>query len=414
MKDPYKRRYLYLMLAIFGAISLSIVVFFVLYRFRGIGDVVHKLTDILAPFIYGGVVAYLLRPMCNHYERGLRRLLPGKSKRLANSLAVGLSLITGLLIVYALIIMVAPQLYQSVLTLWNSLPGKISDLLVWARATFAENEELINLLNRLNLLYSDLESWSQNTLIPYLSSIMGIVSGLSSSVYRVFMFLYNLLIGLIVACYLLASRKKFARQSVLIIRSVLQPRWADLVLNEVAFVDRMFGGFIDGKLLDSAIIGVLCYFGCLIFRFPNALLVSAIVGITNIIPFFGPFIGGIPATLLIMIESPIKGLWFAVFVLALQQLDGNVIGPKILGNRTGLSSFWVLFAIVLCGGLWGLPGMLICVPAFAVFYNTVKKLVRRGLYRKGQIEIWEKYKADYPDEPSPGGPGPADFGKNEK
>ena len=414
MKDPYKRRYLYLMLAIFGAISLSIVVFFVLYRFRGIGDVVHKLTDILAPFIYGGVVAYLLRPMCNHYERGLRRLLPRKIKGLANSLAVGLSLITGLLIVYALIIMVGPQLYQSVMTLWNSLPGKISDLLVWARATFAENEELINLLNRLNLLYSDLESWSQNTLIPYLSSIMGIVSGLSSSVYRVFMFLYNLLIGLIVACYLLASRKKFARQSVLIIRSVLQPRWADLVLNEVAFVDRMFGGFIDGKLLDSAIIGVLCYFGCLIFRFPNALLVSAIVGITNIIPFFGPFIGGIPATLLIMIESPIKGLWFAVFVLALQQLDGNVIGPKILGNRTGLSSFWVLFAIVLCGGLWGLPGMLICVPAFAVFYNTVKKLVRRGLYRKGQIEIWEKYKADYPDEPSPGGPGPADFGKNEK
>lgn len=414
MKDPYKRRYLYLMLAIFGAISLSIVVFFVLYRFRGIGDVVHKLTDILAPFIYGGVVAYLLRPMCNHYERGLRRLLPRKIKGLANSLAVGLSLITGLLIVYALIIMVGPQLYQSVMTLWNSLPGKISDLLVWARATFAENEELINLLNRLNLLYSDLESWSQNTLIPYLSSIMGIVSGLSSSVYRVFMFLYNLLIGLIVACYLLASRKKFARQSVLIIRSVLQPRWADLVLNEVAFVDRMFGGFIDGKLLDSAIIGVLCYFGCLILRFPNALLVSAIVGITNIIPFFGPFIGGIPATLLIMIESPIKGLWFAVFVLALQQLDGNVIGPKILGNRTGLSSFWVLFAIVLCGGLWGLPGMLICVPAFAVFYNTVKKLVRRGLYRKGQIEIWEKYKADYPDEPSPGSPGPADFGKNKK
>ena len=414
MKDPYKRRYLYLMLAIFGAISLSIVVFFVLYRFQGIGDVVHKLTDILAPFIYGGVVAYLLRPMCNHYERGLCHLLPRKIKGLANSLAVGLSLITGLLIVYALIIMVGPQLYQSVMTLWNSLPGKISDLLVWARATFAENEELINLLNRLNLLYSDLESWSQNTLIPYLSNIMGIVSGLSSSVYRVFMFLYNLLIGLIVACYLLASRKKLARQSVLIIRSVLQPRWADLVLNEVAFVDRMFGGFIDGKLLDSAIIGVLCYFGCLIFRFPNALLVSAIVGITNIIPFFGPFIGGIPATLLIMIESPIKGLWFAVFVLALQQLDGNVIGPKILGNRTGLSSFWVLFAIVLCGGLWGLPGMLICVPAFAVFYNTVKKLVRRGLYRKGQIEIWEKYKADYPDEPSPGGPGPADFGKNEK
>lgn len=398
MKDPYKRRYLYLALSIFGAISLSIVVFFALYRFRGIGDTLHRLADILAPFTYGGVVAYLLRPMCNHYERWLRKLLPRKVKRVANSLAVALSLITGLLIVYALIIMMAPQLYQSIMSLWKSLPKKVNDLLIWGRLTFGENELLTTLFNRLYILYSDLESWSQNTLIPYLSNIMGLVSGLSSSVYRVLMFVYNMLIGLIVACYLLASRKKFARQSVLIIRSILQPRWADLLLSEIAFVDRMFGGFIDGKLVDSAIIGVLCYIGCLIFGFPNALLVSAIVGITNIIPFFGPFIGAVPSTLLIMIEDPIKGLWFIVFVLALQQLDGNIIGPKILGNRTGLSSFWVLFAIVLCGGLWGLPGMLICVPAFAVFYDTVKKLVRRGLYRKGQNEIWDQYKADYPDD----------------
>ena len=131
------------------------------------------------------------------------------------------------------------------------------------------------------------------------------------------------------------------------------------------------------------------------------MLVAVIIGVTNVIPFFGPFIGGIPATLLIMIEDPIKGLWFALFVLALQQLDGNVIGPAILGDRTGLSSFWVLFAIILCGGLWGIAGMIICVPMFAVIYDTVKKLVRRGLHKKGQIEIWEHYKADYPDEVSP-------------
>ena len=242
MKDPYKRRYLYLMRSIFGAISLSIVVFFALYRFRGIGDTLHRLADILAPFIYGGVVAYLLRPMCNHYERWLRKLLPRKVNRLANSLAVALSLITGLLIVYALIIMMAPQLYQSIMSLWNSLPKKVNDLLIWGRLTFGENELLTTLFNRLYILYSDLESWSQNTLIPYLSNIMGLVSGLSSSVYRVLMFVYNMLIGLIVACYLLASRKKFARQSVLIIRSILQPRWADLLLSEIAFVDRMFGG----------------------------------------------------------------------------------------------------------------------------------------------------------------------------
>ena len=396
MKNSDNKRYVYLMLSFFGAISLSIVVFFVVYRFRGIGDWVRTLTQILAPFIYGGVVAYLLRPMCNHYEAFFQKILPTKGKKLSPTLAVGLSMITGLLIVYALIIMIAPQLYHSVMGLWNSLPDKVGQFLEWARANFGEEEELLLLFNRVyNALYAEVETWGKNTLMPYLTNV---VSGLGSSVYKVLLFVYNLLIGLIVACYLLASRKKFARQGVLMVRSVLSPRWADLVLGEAAFADRMFGGFIDGKLLDSAIIGLLCYLGCMLFRFPNALLVSAIVGITNVIPFFGPFIGAVPSTLLIMIENPIKGLWFILFVLALQQLDGNVIGPKILGNRTGLSSFWVLFAIVLCGGLWGVVGMVICVPMFAVLYDIVKRLVRRGLGRKGQSHLWEQYKEEYPDD----------------
>lgn len=399
MKDPYKRRYFYLMMSIFGAISLSILVFFLLYRFQGVGDVFNKLKDILAPFIYGGVVAYLLRPMCNFYESVLVKWLPRKMEKAAKASAIGLSLLTGILAVYAVIIMIAPELYNSILSLWTTLPTKVNDFLDWAGATFGENENVAELLQAFDtsapVIYQSLESWVSETITPYISSI---VSGVSSSVTKVLRFLYDLLIGLIVACYLLASRKRFARQSVLIVRSLMKPRWADMFLNEIAFVDRMFGGFIDGKILDSAIIGVLCYLGCTIFKFPNPLLISAIVGITNVIPFFGPFIGGIPATLLIMIEDPIKGLWFAVFVLALQQLDGNVIGPAILGDRTGLSSFWVLFAIILCGGLWGIVGMVICVPMFAVIYDTVKKLVRRGLYRKGQVEIWQHYKADYPDE----------------
>ncbi len=399
MKDPYKRRYLYLMLCIFGAISLSIVVFFLMYRFRGIGDVLKKLSQTLAPFIYGGVVAYLLRPMCNFYEKSLDQLLPGKTRKMAPSLAVGLSLASGILIVYALIIMIAPQLYESVLSLWRSLPDKVNQFLVWARNTFGEDEELLHLFNTsYNTLYAELESWAQTTLVPYVSNI---VSGVGSSVYKILMFLYNLLIGLIVACYLLISRKKFARQSVLIVRSVLKPRWAEMFLEEVSFVDRMFGGFIDGKLLDSAIIGLLCYVGCLIFKFPNALLIAAFVGITNVIPYFGPFLGAIPSVFLILIEDPVKAIWFAIFILALQQLDGNVIGPAILGERTGLSSFWVLFAIILFGEMWGIVGMVICVPLFAVIYDTVKKLVRKGLANKQQLYLWEKYKADYPDEPIP-------------
>ena len=399
MKDPYKRRYFYLMMSIFFAISLSIIVFFAVYRFQGIGDGFRKLSDILAPFIYGGVVAYLLRPMCNFYDRTLCDLLPRKMKRAANPIAVTLSMVSGILIVYALIIMIAPQLYESIQSLWHTIPQKVNDFIAWARSTFAEEAWIVELLHYFDTstsaIYQELDAWASGTLSPYISSI---VSGVGSSVYKVLMFVYNLLIGLIVACYLLASRKKFARQSVMVVKSVLKPKWAEMFLNEVAFVDRMFGGFIDGKIVDSAIIGVLCYLGCMIFKFPNALLVSAIVGITNIIPFFGPFIGAIPSTLLIMIEDPIKGLWFILFVLALQQLDGNVIGPKILGDRTGLSSFWVLFTIVLFGGLWGFAGMIVGVPLFAVIYDLVKKLVRRGLAKREQNEVWDKYKADYPDE----------------
>ena len=396
MVNPKMKRYLYMMLAGFGAIGLSLLLFMLMDRAQTVGTAMKKVSDILAPFVYGGVVAYLLRPLCNHYERFFQNYLPKRMKKASNVLAVGLSLITGILIVYALIIMIAPQLYDSIRTLWNTLPDKVEQFLNWAIATFGENEEMLTFFDTsFDRVYAELEIWIQSTVMPYVTNI---VSEVGSSVWKVLMFLYNLLIGIIVAVYLLASRKKFARQSVLLVRSALKPKWADMVLEEVAFIDRMFGGFIDGKIVDSAIIGVLCYIGCLIFKFPNPLLIAAIVGITNVIPFFGPFIGAIPSTLLILIESPIKAVWFVVFVFVLQQLDGNVIGPAILGDRTGVSSFWVLFSIILFGGLWGIVGMIIAVPLFAVIYNTVKRLVQRGLFRHEQIEIWEQYKADYPDE----------------
>lgn len=396
MVDPKKRRYLYITLSVFAGVGLSLVLFFVLYRMQGIGVALKKLSDILAPFVYGGVVAYLLRPLCNTYESFFAEVLPRRVKKIANALAVGLSLVTGLLVVYTLIIMIAPQLYASIVSLWNSMPDKVNQFLAWATATFGEDDELLQYFNtNYQRLYLELENWAQNTLVPHITSIVGEVG---SSVLKVLNFLYDLLIGLIVAVYLLGSRKKFARQSILLVRSALKPKWAEMVLEEVAFVDRMFGGFIDGKILDSAIIGVLCYIGCLIFKFPNPLLIAAIVGITNIIPFFGPFIGAIPSTFLILIEDPMKALWFVLFVVVLQQLDGNIIGPTILGDRTGLSSFWVLFTIILFGGLWGIVGMIIAVPLFAVIYNTIKRFVRRGLFKKEQLELWEQYKADYPDE----------------
>ena len=398
-----KRKYLSLMLAGFGAISLSVLFFFLLYRMENIREMLDWIMEILAPFVYGGIIAYLLRPLCNYIEEFFQISLPGKLKRLSPLLGVVLGVVTGLLIVYALINMIAPQIYESIVSIWESLPSRIEALIEWAETTFGEDEELVAFVNSVYMeVYNSLDTWAEESLVPYITSLMGgvgnIVTGVGMSVWKVLLFLKNVLIGLIVAVYLLASRKRFARQGVLLIRGFFKPRWADLILNEIKFVDRMFGGFIEGKIVDSAIIGVLCYIGCSVFRFPNALLVSVIVGVTNIIPFFGPFIGAVPATFLILIESPIHALWFVLFVLLLQQLDGNVIGPAILGDRTGLSSFWVLFSIVLFGGLWGLGGMLIFVPLFAVIYDLLKKLVYKGLVKHDRLDIWTEYKQDYGEE----------------
>ncbi len=402
MNNPEKRKYLYWMLAGFGAISLSVTFFFLIYRLQSVEETMEKIVEILMPFVYGGVIAYLLRPMCNWYSEGFRQLMKGKHNKLAEVLAISCSLITGLLIVYLLIIMIAPQLYHSAASLWNSIPQKVEQLFAWATETFGENEVLLNYFNTsYQAAYAALDKWAEETLVPYVTNI---VSGVGLGVWKVLLFLKNLLIGLIAAVYLLANRKKFGRQGVMLIRSALKPRWADLVLEEITYIDKMFGGFIDGKIVDSAIIGVLCYIGCVVFKFPNALLVSAIVGVTNVIPFFGPFIGAIPSIMLILIESPIKALWFALFVLGLQQLDGNVIGPKILGDHTGVSSFWVLFSILLFGGLWGLVGMIVAVPLFAVIYDLIKRLVHRGLAKNDCIEILRQYNEEYngaePEDPA--------------
>ena len=396
MKNPERKPYVMAMIAGFGAISLSVVFFFLLYRLQGVEEALTNVIDILMPFIYGSVIAYLLRPVCNGLSGWFHELFKGKRSGLAEALAIAGSMIVGFLAVYILIIMIAPQLYRSAASFWNSLPDKVEALVVWATEKFGENEVLLRYFDlSYDAIYTTLDNWASETLVPYVTSI---VSGVGMSVWKVVVFLYNVLIGVIVAIYLLASRKKFARQGVLVVRSIFKPRWADLILEEISYIDRMFGGFIDGKIVDSAIIGVLCYIGCLIFKFPNPLLVAAIVGVTNLIPFFGPFLGAIPATALILIEDPMKAVWFGLFIFALQQLDGNVIGPKILGDHTGVSSFWVLFSIVLFGGLWGLVGMIVAVPLFAVLYDLAKRLIQLGLLKNGCSDLMRQYREECSEE----------------
>ena len=402
-KKPHIKPYLYGMLAGFGAISLSIIFFFLIYRFDGFGDAISTLTGILMPFIYGAVIAYLLKPVCNTIEGLLQRFIPEKMKGLINALSVTFTILFGLLLVYALVMMIVPQLITSVTTLYYTAQRNFAKFVQWANHVefFEQNTQIMDLLNSAY----DTVSTSIDTLVKtkLLPSMQNILSGAALGVLNVVVVLKNLVIGIIVAVYMLASRKRFVQQGKLVLYSVVKPRWASLITEELKYADRMFGGFINGKILDSAIIGLLCYIGCLIFKFPSALLISVIIGVTNVIPFFGPFIGAVPATLLILIQNPIKALWFVLFVLVLQQLDGNIIGPKILGNTTGLSSFWVLFAILLFGGLWGFAGMIVGVPLFAVIYDVIKKLVFHGLEHNQELELVNAYHDQFgdPEDPAP-------------
>ena len=375
------RKYIYNMFSIFGALALSLLLAFLLFQRELIGEKVSELIQILQPFIFGGIIAYLLRPTCNFIETKLTKILPERFRKAAGPASVTLSLLFGFLVIGVLLWMVIPQLYSTVVSLYNTLPDQIDEWVKKAENYLENNPTLQNnIVSVYDTVKDSVTNWVETKIIPQLDNVAsGVGTGAKNSIVT----LKNLLIGVIVSVYFLGSRKVFAKQSRLVVYGIFKKDWADTILTEVKFADDMFSGFIDGKLVDSLIIGLLCFIFCTITQMPSALLLSVIIGVTNIIPFFGPIIGAVPATIIILVSSPIKAVWFVIFVIVLQTLDGNVIGPLILGDKTGLSSFWVLFAILLFGGLFGVPGMIIGVPLFAVIYDIIKKLILRGLKKHG-------------------------------
>ena len=230
-----------------------------------------------------------------------------------------------------------------------------------------------------------LTNWAQNTLLP---SMDGVIVNITTGVYGVLKVVYNIVIGIIVSVYILYNRETFRAHAMKLLYCICSTKTAKSISEALKFTDKTFMGFITGKLLDSAIIGVICYIGCLIMNMPYALLVSVIVGVTNVIPFFGPFIGAIPSALLILLVDPWKCLIFVIFIIILQQVDGNIIGPKILGGSIGINGFWVMFSIIMFGGLFGFWGMLLGVPVFVVIYTGITRLVNKHLRKK-----------DLPDDP---------------
>ena len=373
----------------FLSLALAIVLYFCIQRAEGLRQSLQWLRGVLTPFVYGGTMAYLLKTPCGFLEGQFEKHLPAKYKKYATPLGVVAVLLLAVLVLYLLTSMVIPEMASSVIVLANAIPAKIEQLTQWVLAHLEGNEVLQNYVNTaLENLESWLTNWATHDLLPTMQGMMGGVVNTVSSVITV---LKNIVLGIIICIYLLVGRKKLARHGKAVVYALLKPASGDKVLEEFHFIDKTFVGFFGGKILDSAIVGLICYVFCLVMSvvagFQNAVLISVIIGVTNVIPYFGPFIGAVPSALLIFINSPRNCLIFLIFIVILQQFDGNVLGPKLLAGSVGLTGFWVLFAITLFQGLFGFIGILVGVPIFAVIYDLIRRGVVAGLARHDKSDV---------------------------
>lgn len=379
----------------FLVIAASIIFYFAFLRFSGISDVFEKIFHILKPIIYGLVIAYLLNPIVKWVERYVTPFLEKKwkKKERAHKIGRGIGIFTALIfavfVIVALCNMLIPELYKSVRDLIVTLPGQMNSWAQDMNAFLISNTAFDAMLKSIITEGTDaVENWLRTDLLQQVNTLM---SNLTVGVINVVSEIMNILIGFIVSVYVLFSKEQFAGQCKKIVYALMRPDHANMTLHITQKSNEIFGGFIIGKIIDSAIIGVLCFVSLSVMDMPYTLIVSVIVGVTNVIPFFGPYIGAIPSTILIMIAEPIQGLYFAIFILILQQIDGNIIGPKILGDSTGLSAFWVVFSILLGGGLFGFVGMIMGVPTFAVLYYIAQMFINHKLERKHLPTASERY-----------------------
>lgn len=388
----------YLKIGIIGAAILAsgILCAFVLFKMPVIISVLKGITEILKPFLYGVVFAYLLAPLCNKIEEKLFQIFPKaktKARRFICFIAIIISLCVAIAVIWLIIMMIIPQVWDSVMKIIQMVPQKLIVVNNWIEHMLENQPELQAYFEEFS---SQAESNIDSLLnVDTIQKVQSIINSLSVQLFGVLGVVKNIFLGLLISAYLLGSRKLFGAQAGLILHGVFSDKWAKIIEEEIRYTDKMFNGFLVGKIIDSAIIGLLCFAGTSIMGFEAPAFISVIIGITNIIPFFGPFIGAIPCGLLLLLENPMHCLYFIIFIFVLQQLDGNVIGPKILGNTTGVSSFWVLFAILLFGGMWGVVGMVIGVPLFAVIYDIIRKLVYRGLRKHKRESMITDYEEKY-------------------
>ena len=389
------RQYLTVTLLTFGTVCCCILFFFMVYRYHGFASFWRKLVWIVQPITIGVILAYLLNPVVRFIEAYVVKfLMPRvKNKRRARKAGRGVGVAGALLFLAVILILlfsvIVPSVSRSIQNMITVFPSEINNLIEWIEEFSKGDSELAEMVSEgIETASTMFQTYVQTELLPqakvYLASITnGVIYGVK--------LLTNVLVGVIVSVYVLMSKETFAGQAKKIIYAILKPERGNIVITTVRKSNEIFGGFISGKLLDSAIIGVLAYIVLAIMKMPDTMLLAVIIGVTNVIPFFGPFIGAVPSFIIVVLQNPVQGLYFLIFIFILQQIDGNIIGPKILGDSTGITPFWVVTSILIFGGLWGFPGMLLGVPVMAVLQYIVRNLLDYALKKRGLVSDTASY-----------------------
>lgn len=388
MKFRWDRKYLYWGVTALAVICASMLFYFGIFHMDVLIRGFRILSNVMMPVIFGVVIAYLLTPVVNFLEKKfffplMKRKkidINKKKKKAVRYISVFFALMFALLIIYSLMAMIVPSIVESIISIINDMPRYVQNVGHWLNSILKNNPELRSTaIDFFNSYSSKVETWMNVQLLPQLKEVL---QQFTTGVFGALVFIKNFLIGAIISVYLMADKEGFLTQGKMFIYAVFDAERANDIIRGCRFVNKTFGGFVNGKIVDSAIIGVLCYILTSIIGTPYAILVSVIVGVTNVIPFFGPYLGAIPSAFIILLVNPMQCLYFLITILLLQQFDGNILGPKILGGSTGLSSFMVIVAILLFGGLFGIPGMIIGVPVWAVIVAGLKYLRNSWLKKK--------------------------------
>ena len=394
VNDHSWKHYFKLGFTAFLTVAACITFFFVLYRWEEIEKISSNIVKSAEPIIIGLALAYLLMPVKNFIEKPLYKFLKKKTKeKSAKSLSkaggIAGAIVFLFIIIALLIASLGPALLSSIIGLVDTMPGYIESFVKWITDSgIADNEMAIFIGNSITTLTAELENWARTEILPLAQQY---ITQITSGVLSIAKTLLNFVIGIIAMAYVMSIEETLIGQCKKIIYAFFPAKKGNVIIHTVRKSNEIFGGFVIGKIIDSAIIGVIAYIGCLLMKMPSPLLVAFIIGVTNVIPFFGPFIGAIPSILLVLIQSPIHGLYLSIFILILQQVDGNIIGPKILGDTTGLSPFWVLTSILVAGGLFGFFGMLLGVPVFAVIYYIIQQILVYLMEKKNLSSNTEEY-----------------------